>query len=478
MKQTQSLDWWRRHGAHILMATAYHDTVVVEADGCTFTDADGNEYLDLCAGQICALVGHNHPELMRRVVDQLQRLTHTSTAMLSPVVFEAAARLAGIAPGDLSTSLFLSTGAEANEYALRLAKTYTGRTGALALTKGYAGLTLATSSLTNYGKGARPIVPGTGFLLTPDPTECPVGQSPLDWARDLLRQSREMNRGLLDNVAAIIVEPILSAGGLIVLPDGYLQELRALADELGALLIADEAQTGMGRTGRWFGVDHDEVVPDILVLSKGVGGGFPLSAVVTTPRIASAVMGQANQFSSHQSDPLAAAAGLAVMEIIESEGLVAHARDMGEYMMARLRDLSTRRPQLVNVRGRGLMVGFDVFRNPERPVAEADIGRAIEDRCHDRGVHLQAIQKNRFRILPPLTIRQAEIDRFVDVLDEALSALGAGTLSSRPAQNPYTAAYQARQVTGVRAAAHWAWTHSPQTWVKKLHDRGRKLRLR
>jgi 2,2-dialkylglycine decarboxylase (pyruvate) len=203
------------------------------------TDADGNEYLDMSSGQICAVAGHGHPVLLERVIDQIRRVAHTGTSFFSPIVFEASERLMAVVPGELEKCLFLSTGAEANEYALRLAKVHTGKTGVLALTKGYAGLTLQTSNLTNYGKSAKPIVPGTGYLQVPDPTMCPAGRDPLDWARELLDQSLEVNRGLLDNVAAITFEPILSAGGLIVLPDGYLRELRALATRLGALLIAD-----------------------------------------------------------------------------------------------------------------------------------------------------------------------------------------------------------------------------------------------
>ena len=275
MNIEKSLELWERYGRHVLMASPYKDPIIAEARGCTFTDVDGNEYLDLSSGQICAIAGHGHPALLERVRTQMGRVAHTGTSFFSPVVLEASEQLCRVAPESLTRCLFLSTGAEANEYAIRLAKTYTGRTGMLAMTKGYAGLTLQTSSLTNYGKSAHPLVPGTGYILVPDPTACPSGQEPLKWAIELLHQSLEINRGLLHNVAAIIVEPILSAGGLIVLPDGYLRELRRVADDIGALLIADEAQTGMGRTGRWFGVDHDGITPDVLVVAKGAGGGFP-----------------------------------------------------------------------------------------------------------------------------------------------------------------------------------------------------------
>jgi 2,2-dialkylglycine decarboxylase (pyruvate) len=453
------------------MATASKDIVIERASGCTFVDVDGNEYLDLSSGQICALVGHGHPKLVARIVEQLQRVMHTGTSFMSPVVLEAAGRLATVAPPGLTRSLLLSTGAEANEFALKLAKAATGRSGVLAMTRGYAGLTLATSALTNYGRGAHPEVPGVGHILTPDSTECPAGREPLEWARELLAHSLEAQRGKLEDVAAIMVEPILSAGGMIVVPDGYLRELRKLADSLGALLIADEAQTGMGRTGKWFGVNHDEVVPDILVLSKGVGGGFPVAAVVTTVELSDRAMGRATQFSSHQSDPVPAAALVAVIDIIEEEGLVARAAETGAYMMNALRQVAAVRPGLIHVRGRGLMVGFDVVRDPGRPKAEREVGEGIEQFCVSRGVNFQAIQKNRFRILPPLTISRAEVDRFVAVLDEALGAMERGQLPARQALNARTVAYLTKQ-TGerrrLRRVAQWAWNHSPRDWFARI----------
>jgi 2,2-dialkylglycine decarboxylase (pyruvate) len=480
MKLEKSLEIWERYGRHLLMASPYKDAVITAARGCTFTDADGNEYLDMSSGQICAVAGHGHPVLLERVIDQIRRVAHTGTSFFSPVVFEASARLMSVVPGGLEKCLFLSTGAEANEYAIRLAKVYTGKTGVLALTKGYAGLTLQTSSLTNYGKSAKPIVPGTGYIQVPDPTACPPGRDPLEWGRELIEQSLEVNRGLLDNVAAIIFEPILSAGGLIVLPDGYMRELRALATRLGSLLIADEAQTGMGRTGKWFGVQHDDVVPDILVLSKGVGGGFPSSAVVTTGEINEVVMTRVNQFSSHQSDPLGAAATLAVVEIIEQDGLVGKAEEMGRYMRDRLQDIGTRYPQLQHVRGRGLMVGFDVVRDPAEPIADGTVGRSIEDFCRAEGVHFEAIQRNRFRILPSLTITRAEVDQFVAVLEQAVQAVANGTASPHVLLNPYSAAFEQRTSAkrGFKAVARWALTHTPLDWLEQLRERAPSRRGR
>ena len=470
MTHEKSLSLWERYGRYVLMASPYKDQVITEARGCTLVDADGNEYLDMASGQICAIAGHGHPWLMERVSAQLARVYHTGTSFLTPAVFEASEKLVSVAPTGLEKCLFLSTGAEANEYALRLARAYTGKSAVLAMTKGYAGLTLQTSSLTNYGKNAQPRVPGTGYILVPDPTHCPAGREPLDWAKELLEHSLELNRGLLADVAAIIFEPILSAGGLIVLPDGYMRELRALATRLGAVLIADEAQTGMARTGRWFGVDHDAIVPDILVLSKGVGGGFPSAAVLTTNELADAVMARVNQFSSHQSDPLAAAATLAVVEIIEREGLVERAESMGRYLRECLTQVSRQYPLLQNVRGRGLMNGFDVFADPETKRVDQQLGRGVEDFCRAGGVTFEVIQRNRFRILPPLTIEKNEIDRFVTVVAQAMDAVLRGAAPPQPAVNPFTVAYDARtrRDRGLKAAAKWAWTHPPSEWAKRM----------
>jgi 4-aminobutyrate aminotransferase-like enzyme len=471
VKNDASLELWRRYGDYVLMATAYMDEVLSEGQGCVLRDVDGNEYLDFISGQICATLGHNHPALVERLEKQLRRLIHTSTSFLSPVVFEAAAKFAEIMPGELRKTVFLSTGAEANEYAVRLAKAYTGKTGVLCLCKGYAGLTLQTASLTNYGRAARPIVPGTGYLLTPDPTRCPAGTAPEDWARELLDVSLELNRGLLDNVAAIIFEPILSAGGLVVLPDDYMRRLRRLADDLGAMLIADEAQTGMGRTGRWYCVEHAGVTPDFMVSSKGVGGGMPLSAVTTTPAIAAEVLGRANQYSSHQSDALAAAAGLAVIEVIEAEGLIQNARDMGEYMMEGLRSLAASHSRLTHVRGRGLMIGFDIAGDAEGSPGGTEAASAVQSYCRSRGIITQFVQQGRFRVLPPLIVQKPHIDRYIAVLDEALAALARGTIRPRPPSNEYSAAFAARRATGIKAAMQWAWSNSPELWLAKIRGR-------
>jgi 2,2-dialkylglycine decarboxylase (pyruvate) len=468
MKKTRSLELWSQYGSFILMATPYKDEVIAEARDCTLVDVDGNEYLDFVSGQFCTPCGNSHPELVARLTEQLPKVVHISTSHLSEEVMKASARLASITPGELNKSLLLSTGAEAIEYALRIARAYTGNSGVLCLDRGYAGLTLQTASLSNGGLDAVPLIPGTGYLTTPDPTQCPPGISPAQWALELLKTSLDRNRSMLDDVAAIVFEPILSAGGMIVLPDEYIKALRDLADDLGALLVADEAQTGLGRTGHWFGVEHSGVVPDILVLAKGLGGGIPVSAVCTTPKIADRVMSEVNQFSSHQSDPLGAVASLAVIEIIENEGLVARAREVGAYFFDQLYDLSRRCPQLINVRGRGLMLGFDVIPDPNHPVSDYRVGTAVRNYCRQEGVMVQFVKGNRFRVLPPLTIQESQIDQFCKVLERALERIVEGPVRTKADENIYTVAFHGEELGFLRRTLRWIWIHSPKQWIERM----------
>jgi len=470
VKLNKSLDYWDKYGEYILMATTYEDAVIAEAHGCIFKDADGNEYLDMASGQICAIVGHGHPELMRRVEEQMTKVVHTGTSFLSPPVFEAAEKLARITPGDLKKSIFLSTGAEANEYAFRIAKAYTGRDGIIAFTKGYAGLTLATISATNYGRNAHPLVPNTCHILTPDCFLCPLNLKYPECDIRCLDVSCEMIKGDLERAAAIIFEPILSAGGLIVPPPDYFKRLKQVAEEYDLLLIADEAQTGMGRTGRWFAVEHYGIVPDILVISKGIGGGFPTSAVAINEKIAKGIMGKISQFSSHQSDPLAAAAASAVIDIIEEEDLIQQANDKGVYLREKLKEVERIYPNLTNIRGYGLMVGFDLFEDPLSGRISRIMGQALEVFARKRGVHFQCVQRFRFRILPPLTITYQQIDHFVQVLRDSLEMVLSGEYDWKDllSENRYTREMQLKSQKTLKNKLRRIWETSPQYWIEKI----------
>src|SRR6266851_1359676 len=238
-----NMDYWREYGDYVLMSMPYADQVLVEGRGCTLRDADGNELLDLASGMFCCVLGHNHPKFIERIVRQTEQLLHTGTQFLSPAVMEAGYKLAQVAPGRLQKSIFLSTGTEANEFAFRLAKAYTGRTGILGLSRGYYGTSLATKSCSSLFshqlKDSLPTVPESVRLpITPqcavcftDATRPPCGFPCL--------QSVESWIGDWSNIAAVIVEPLLSAGGMLLPPPGYLKLLKEMAQEYGALFIVD-----------------------------------------------------------------------------------------------------------------------------------------------------------------------------------------------------------------------------------------------
>src|SRR5215467_1655913 len=238
------------------MAMPYADNLIADADGSTLRDIDGNCILDLSAGQFCSILGNNHPRYTEALIRQLKQISHLGTQFLSPSVLEASAKLAEIAPGELNKCLFLSTGTEANECAISLAKAFTGKKGVIGFNRGYYGLSVATRSLTSIFSasdrhGSGPAVPESFHLLAPHCFRCPVKNHYPECDFVCLDSSIESSLPRACDIAAIIVEPVFSAGGLFVPPPGYLKRLKAFAQDLDALLIVDEAQTGFGRTGEW-----------------------------------------------------------------------------------------------------------------------------------------------------------------------------------------------------------------------------------
>jgi 2,2-dialkylglycine decarboxylase (pyruvate) len=474
----KSADYWRQYGEYVLMAMPYADEVLVKGSGCTVTDADGKELLDLASGMFCCVLGHNHPEFIRRVVRQTEALLHTGTQFLSPPVLEAGYKLAQVAPGRLSKSIFLSTGTEANEFAFRLAKAYTGRTGIVGFSRGYYGTSIATksiSSLFQHGlKDSLPVVPDSYRL--PIMAECsgcftqisghacdfPCLRSAEDWMGDW------------SNIAAIIVEPVMSAGGMLIPPPGYLQQLQRIARQHGVLLIADEAQTGLGRTGKWFAVEHHGIEPDILTISKCAGNGFPVAAVTTTPEIAERVIGAGLwNLTSHQSDPAGAAAAAAVIDIVREENLVDRAHEAGNYFMEQLRSLGGRHSFVGAVRGQGLMIGFDLM--VEDASQAEEMANDFMYGCRRRGVHLTFGYGSRsFRIIPPLVISHAEIDRAIDVMDRSLTELGtqkAGKRENWP-KNPCTS--RLHRDHPVKRVISGLWRSAPEEWLAKAKELARE----
>jgi putrescine aminotransferase len=372
-----------------------------EAEGAIIRDIHGKEYLDCSGGPAVFTVGHRHPKVVAAVKEQLDRMPMSVRAM--PRIPEAALAelLAQITPGDLQYSFFTNSGTEANEGALKLARLATGRPGIVGADGAFHGKTmgaLSASGRESYKTPFRPLLPGV--------TQVPFG--------DL----EAMAQAVTEQTGAVILEPIQGEGGVIIPPDGYLAGVRAICDRAGALLIFDEVQTGLGRTGRMFGCDHWGVVPDILTTAKALGGGImPIGAFTGRPHLWKAL--EHNPYlhsSTFGGNPLACAAGVATIKVLLDERLPERAAELGPYLMDGLRGLQRRHPSLVReVRGKGLLVGME-FTDP-------DVVLLITAGAMERGVIVfYSLNKPEcFRIAPPLIITKAQIDQAISVLDESIA---------------------------------------------------------
>ena len=420
----------------IRYAGGFAPFVVARAEGAWVETADGRRVLDFTSGQICSTIGHNHPRIAEAVRQALDDVMHLNSWMLSEPVLALAERLASLVPDPLGKVILLNTGSEANEVALKLAKMHTGRFEIVGLTRGFHGLLAGIASV-NFSMahaGYGPLLPGAFAIPAPYAYRCPVRHC--DGACDCtcLEAGFELvDQQSVGSLCALIAEPVLSAGGVIVPPDGYFRRVRELCKERGMLLVVDEAQTGFGRLGTIFGFEHDGVVPELVVVSKTLGGGIPLAATITTSEIEESCAARGFlHVTSHVSDPLPAAAGLAVLAVIEEERLVECARDQGEYLLESLRELQAKHEQIGDVRGRGLLVGLELVEDREcRRPAEA-LGAAVTGECLRRGLSMNIVRAgssaNCFRMAPPLTITRDEIDLAVEILDASLQAV----LAERP----------------------------------------------
>jgi 2,2-dialkylglycine decarboxylase (pyruvate) len=434
----------------IRYAGGFAPVKVVRADGAWLETADGQRILDFTSGQICSTIGHNHPRIAEAIRRSLDEVVHLNSWMLSEPVLALAERLVGLFPEPLDRVMLLNTGSEANEVALKLAKLHTGRFEVVGLTRSFHGLVGGVGSLTfSMGHtGYGPMLPGAFAVPAPYAYRCPVRHC--QGACDCT--CLEVGFSLVDqqsvgSLAAVVAEPVLSAGGVIVPPDGYFQRLRELCAQRGMLLIVDEAQTGFGRLGTLFGFEHDGIVPDLVAVSKTLGGGIPLAATITSAAIEADCHAKGFvHVTSHVADPLPAAAGLAVLQVIAEEDLVERARVHGGYLLDRLHELAARHEQIGEVRGRGLLVGLELVEDRHSRTPANQLGAAVTAECLRRGLSMNIVRSganaNCFRMAPPLTITRAEIDTAVEILDasiqDALDAAASGRAGAQAGDNGST----------------------------------------
>jgi len=427
--QNDDPDFWSRARRHLVRYGGTFAPVIIErAAGSFVYDVEGRKILDFTSGQMSAILGHGHPEIAAVVAHHVRHLDHLFSGMLSRPVVDLATELAGIAPGRLERTLLLTTGAEANEAALRMAKLATGGWEIVGFAQSWHGMTAGAAAATYSAgrKGYGPASVGSFAIPAPNayrPTFEKDGAS--DWQTELDYAFALVDRQSTGNLAAFLAEPILSSGGILELPPGYLAALKRKCVERGMLLILDEAQTGVGRTGLMFACERDGVVPDILTLSKTLGAGLPLAAVMTTPEIEDLCHARGFLFyTTHVSDPLPAAVGLKVLEIVRRDGLVARAKEAGTRLDARMRALQQRFSCIGDVRGRGLLQGVEIVADRATKVPAPELGDAITRRCLELGLSMNIVQLpgmgGVFRIAPPLTATNEEIDLGVDILERAI----------------------------------------------------------
>ena len=406
--------------------------VMARGEGAVVEDVDGNVYLDCCAGIATASTGHCHPDVVRAITDQAQRFLHSSTDYYHETQVALGEAMAEIVPIEGHARTFFSnSGTEAVEAAIKLARYHTRRPNIIAFLGSFHGRTLGSLSLTSsksvQRRGFGPMAPGVFHAPYANPYRCAVGGGAAE-APDIDDQCAAQCLAYIDQqilvhltspdeVAAIIVEPIQGEGGYVVPPPAFIQGLSRIAKQHGMLLIVDEVQSGMGRTGKMFAIEHFGVKPDIVVIAKAIASGLPMGLTVASESVMDWPVGaHSNTFGGN---PVACAAALATIKLIRG-GLMANAEEVGGFLLRRLKELAARRQIIGDVRGRGLMIGIELVRDrktKERATSERD---ALVMAAFRRGLLILAAGQNTVRVSPPLVLSKDQAETAVRLLDEAL----------------------------------------------------------
>jgi 4-aminobutyrate aminotransferase len=416
---------WRERDAE-LISPAYHrysDLVVESAEGAHLHTVDGRDVLDFGCGIGVTNLGHRHPAVVAAVHAQVDRLWHTSVTAFHPQMIEAAASLVSITPPGLDQVFLANTGAEAVEGAIKLARRSTGRSDIIAFVGAFHGRTYGALSVTaskaTYRRGMGPLLPGVHHVRYPYCFR--YCSHPSGALCDLVERELELlfaTTTAPDTVAAILVEPVQGEGGYVVPPATFMPMLRKVCDEHGILLIADEVQSGFGRTGRMFAVDHTGVDPDIMCVAKALGNGMPIAAIIARHKVMRA-WHEGEHGSTFGGNPVACAAAIAVIETLSRERIPERAERLGRKVMERARGWQSEIPALADVRGLGLMIGMEFMQDGAPATALVD---RIAAAALARGLLVLScgIDANVIRLIPPLTIPEDELDAGLDILEAAM----------------------------------------------------------
>jgi len=398
VSRNDDADFWAKARAHLVRyGGAFAPLIAESAHGNWFTDADGRRILDFTSGQMSAILGHSHPEVVSVARRYIGELDHLYSSILSRPVVELAALRAKVSPGRLDRILLVSTGGEPNEAALRMAKLVTGKHEVVAMSRSWHGVTggAASATYSSSRRGYGPSMPGAHVLPAPDSYRSRFidDRGVYDWKSELEFGFELIDRQSSGAMAACIVEPILSSGGVLEPPEGYMVALAEMCAARGLQLIFDEAQAGLGRTGTLFACERDGVVPQYLTLSKTLGAGLPLATMLTTPEIEDIAAERGFLFyTTHASDPLPAAVGLKVVDVILRDRLSERAAELGQRLKDGLKALQQRYDCIGDVRGRGLLLGLDLVKDRQRKTPDPDLVQKVARECLDLGMMTSVVR--------------------------------------------------------------------------------------
>jgi 4-aminobutyrate aminotransferase len=402
----------------------WYPLVAESGSGCIVKDVDGNEFIDFNSGLAVLNVGHCHPRVVSAITEQTKKLIHYSyTDFYYQPIVDLGKELTKITPGTFSKKVFFSnSGAEVIEAAMKMAKWHTRNSLFLAYTGAFHGRTIGAVSLTASKPVQRrhffPLVPGVTHVPYPYCYRCPFHLSYPEchfWCVDFIEEEVLAKYIPAENVAAMFVESIQGEGGYVVPPDDYFTRLRRLLDKHNILMIDDEIQSGIGRTGKWFAMEHFNVIPNAVCVAKAIGSGLPIGALISKDEFMDWEGG--SHATTFGGNPVACAAGLAVIDVIRQERLLENATKLGAHLLTRLKEMQKKYPIIGDVRGKGLMVAAEIVKDPDTKEFGAELSQEIMMKCFKRGLVIITSGKSTMRFVPPLVITRELLDAGLDVFE-------------------------------------------------------------
>jgi 4-aminobutyrate aminotransferase len=410
----------------------WYPLVAESGTGCVVKDVDGNQFVDFNSGLVCLAVGHCHPRVVKAIKDQAEKLIHYSwTDFYYKPIIDLADQLTKITPGSFAKKVFFcNSGAEADEAAMKMARWHTRKPLFLAYTGSFHGRSFATMALTASKPVQRrhffPLLPEVTHVPYPYCYRCPFGLKYPEcniWCVDFIEEEVLKKYHAPEDTAAMFVEPIQGEGGYVVPPDDYFQRLKKILDKYEILMVDDEIQSGMGRTGKWCALEHWGVTPDIVTTAKALASGLPIGAAIAKEELMDWEGGShANTFGGN---PVACSAALQVIDIIRDEKLMENATRQGAYLMKRLKEMQQKYPLIGDVRGRGLMIGAEFVKDPDTKEPAPEQLQDVMNKCFKRGLAIITAGKSTMRFAPPLIITHEILDEGLEIFEGAVKEVAA-----------------------------------------------------